>query len=354
MPEQTQEMVRRSFDPSAPAYKDYDENLIALIKNSVMPREATNADTYFLLELSARYGLDPFAREIWAAKMKGKTGEAGGVSILVGRDGLLSIAERHKSYRGFRNLPVYEHDTFAYDSEARLMPDGTYSHVTHSFDVTKDRGKLLGAWAEVYRNGRPPTFFYAPLEDYLPKSEKKLEYSPWSSQINVMIAKCALATALRLAFRISGLYIEEEMAQALSMPESQEYQATVWPEDEELASYLQALFVAAEDAKPGSWLPGKVTATMEATEDYELLVEQLVEEIERSGGEVPERGAIEGEVIMDFERAPATGEEVAEAEVEEVEFPDDLTPEQRADAEKIGFGDDVQDPPQPGTQTSID
>jgi phage recombination protein Bet len=324
MSEQTQEMVRRSFDPSAPAYKDYDEGLISLIKNSVMPREATNADTYFLLELSSRYGLDPFAREIWAAKMKGKTGEAGGVTIMVGRDGLLSIAERHKSYAGFRNHPVYENDSFAYDSEPRKMPDGTYSHVKHSFDVTKDRGKLLGAWAEVYRKGRPPTFFYAPLEDYLPKSEAKLQYSPWSSQINVMIAKCALATALRLAFRISGLYIEEEMTQALSMPESQEYVTTVWPEDEELASYLQALFAAAEDAKPGSWLPGKVTATMEETEDYEQLAEQLAEEILSAGGTVPERGAIEGDVIMEFERAPVTEEEVAEAEfeaVEEVEFP---------------------------------
>lgn len=307
--------VRRAFDPSIAQYKKWDDDLIRLVKNSIMPPEATNADTYFLLELAGRYGLDPFAREIWAAKMKGKTGEKGGVTILVGRDGLLSIAERNPSYRGFRNQPVYREDTFSYSDTARKMSDGTFSHVKHSFDVTADRGELLGAWAEVYRDGRPPVFFWAPLDDYLPKSEKKLQYSPWSTTLNVMIAKCALATTLRLAFRISGLYIEEEMAQAL-IPSDETYAAPSWPEDEELAARLSSLFAAAEAAKPGSWLPGKVTATLEtceSVEDYQGLAARLEEVIRETGGTVPAAEPMDTE----FDRVV-----VAEEEIEDAEFAD--------------------------------
>lgn len=339
--------LRRAFNPEKASYKAWDDDLIRLVASSVMPPEATNADTYFLLELAGRYGLDPFAREIWAAKMKGKTGEKGGVQILVGRDGLLSIAERHPEYKGNRNHAVYANDEFHYDSEPRKMPDGTYSHVRHSFSVTGDRGELLGAWAEVYRKGRPATFFYAPLSDYLPTSEKKLQYSPWATMKNVMIAKCALATALRIAFRISGLYIEEEMAQAMVPPQNQEYDvASSWPEDEALAKRLSDLFAAAEDAKPGSWLPGKITATLEgcdSTEEYEELASNLEDMIRSTGGTVPEPEPerMEFEKVHVQEGDPE--EEIEDAEVvaesSEESRVTPPTPEEVAEAEQIPFGE---------------
>lgn len=286
--------TRRTADVTRADFEKFDDALVRLVQAAIMPPEATNADTYFLLLISARYGLDPFLREIWAAKMKGKTGDKGGVAILVGRDGLLSIAERHRSFRGFRNQAVYENDDFTYDSEPRKMPDGSFTHVRHSFDVTKDRGTLLGAWAEVYRQGRPPVFFWAPLMDYLPTSERKLEYSPWKSMRNVMIEKCALSTALRIGFRITGIYVEDEMWSALqpSVEHPQVVEASNWPEDEALASWLGLLFDAAEEAAPGSWLPGKRHAALDACEsgeDYVALADRLEEFIQERGGKVPEQ-----------------------------------------------------------------
>lgn len=297
--------TRRTVDVTRADFEKFDDQLVALVRSAIMPPEATNADTYFLLLLSARYGLDPFLREIWAAKMKGRTGEQGGVAIMVGRDGMLSIAERHRTFRGFRNQAVYENDEFSYDAEPREMPDGTFSHVRHSFDVTKDRGRLLGAWAEIYRQGRPPVFFWAPLEDYMPTSERKLEYSPWRSMKNVMIEKCALSTGLRVAFRITGIYIEEEMWSALQpVPEQVQVEESRWPEDERLAEWLALLFDAAEEAQPGSWLPGKRHAALEACEtgeDYVNLAERLEEFIQERGGTVPEQPEpeqpVEGEVV---------------------------------------------------------
>lgn len=298
--------IRRTLDVTRADYKDFDEDLVRLVQSSIMPPDASNADTYFLLQLAARYKLDPFAREIWAVPTRGKNGERKGTLILVGRDGLLAVAERHRTFRGFRNLPVYENDEFSYEAEPREMPDGTFSHVRHSFKVTEDRGKLLGAWAEAYRKDRPAVFFYAPLEQYFPKSEKKAEYSPWSTTLDVMIAKCALATSLRLAFRISGLYLEEEMEQARRHEPDRggEYVGPDYGDDPVVEARLRQLFAAAEEAQPGSWLPGKVNVTLsqlESHEDRVALMAYLEQFILDRGGEVPLADVIESELAVDQE-----------------------------------------------------
>lgn len=313
--------IRQPYEIGKAAFKAYDDDLIRLIRSSIMPPEATTSDTYYLLQLSARYGLDPFAREIWAAKMKGRTGEQGGVAILVGRDGLLAIAERSRSFRGFRNQVVCENDSFEYDAEPREMPDGTFTHVRHTWGKPQDRGPILGAWAEVYREGRPPVFFYAPLDEYIPKSEKKLEYSPWRSMKSVMIGKCALATALRLAFRISGLYIEEELAEAMSNGKSVDRQALPdYGEDPKLALRLADLFAACEATVPGSFLPGKIRVTLaqrDTQEKKEALALELEEFIGKHGGVVPEERPADEEferveeADVELEEGPAEGDDAA-------------------------------------------
>ena len=312
--------IRRSLDVGRADYKDFDPDLVRLVTSSIMPPDASNADTYFMLQLAARYRLDPFAREIWAVPTKGKNGERKGTLILVGRDGLLSIAERHRTYRGFRNLPVYAKDEFSYEAEPREMPDGTFSHVKHSFKVTEERGELLGAWAEAYRKDRPPVFFYAPLGQYFPKSEKKAEYSPWSTTLDVMISKCALATALRLAFRISGLYLEEEMYQASTLEQRNvEYVGPDYGSDADLEARLRALFAAAEETEPGSWLPGKVNVTLagcESQEDREQLVVYLEQFILDRGGELP---VLESVVEEPPEQEPGENP-IPEPQVEEGDF----------------------------------
>lgn len=242
--------TKRGLHTGRPAYEDFHPAMRKLVKDSLLPREATDADLYYLLEMAATYRLDPFAREIWAVKMPGRNASQGGyLTIMVGRDGMLAIAERHPDYRGYRCQAVYANDTFEYTSDPREMPDGSHSHVKHSFSVIGDRGELLGAWAEVYREGKPPVFFFAKLEEY-DKSDN--EYSPWKKQKTVMIEKCALVTALRHAYRISGLYIADEMTNAMLAP-AKDVEAVAandgwnWGDDQNVKARLVDLFATLGD-----------------------------------------------------------------------------------------------------------
>jgi phage recombination protein Bet len=261
---------RNGMHLGEPAYKGYSQEMVKLIKQSIMPIEATDADLYYLLEMAATYKLDPFAKEIWAVKMPGKNAGKSGVVIMVGRDGMLAIAERNPDFRGLRKQAVYENDSFTYTADPREMPDGTFSHVKHEFSVIGDRGKLLGAWCEVYRHGRPPYFFFAPIEEYA----KGGDYSPWQKQRSVMIEKCAIATALRLAYRISGLYLADEMTNALLVPPGaqavQEFPAEAMMnlgDEPTLARWLLDLFDAAAKLWPQEFLPGKQRLLLAALDD---------------------------------------------------------------------------------------
>jgi phage recombination protein Bet len=257
--------------------------------------------------MAATYKLDPFAREIWAVKMPGKNASGSGVVIMVGRDGLLSIAERNPDYRGFRCEAYYENDSLKKLSQPVEQPDGTWTYVQHEFEINKDRGALLGAWAEVYRAGRPPVFFNAKLDEY---SKDNNEYSPWRRMKTVMIEKVALATALRLTYRISGLYLADEMTNAsLDRPDEAMKQTPVTAglnlgDDPQVASWLQMLLDKLAQAKPDAYLPGKQRLLL-APLDHEGRVElgaKLQAELYETTGELVELPSdeaeeVEGEVV---------------------------------------------------------
>lgn len=300
-------LAQREVGLGQPAYLQYDPAKIALIKSTLMPPEATDGDLYMLLELSARYKLDPFVRQIWAAKMKGAQGEKGGVVILIGRDGILSLAEQNPDYEGFDSGVVHEADDFKVDQSPGKPPE-----VTHTQGHPKDRGSILGAWCIAYRRGRRPRYFFAPYSEYVPKSEGKLKYSPWGTTPSVMIEKCAISTAHRLQFQITGLYEPDEMAAALAEQGQPSGPVPVdFGDDPTMALYLTQLFAAAEEARPGSFLPARQRAKLaeySSPEKRERLAAELAEFIEQHGGTVPEKVEVPSEDV-----------ELAEEEVEEVQ-----------------------------------
>lgn len=279
--------TKRGLHTGEPAYEQFAPAMRKLIKDSLLPSEATEADLYYLLEMAATYRLDPFARELWAVKMPGRNAAGGAyLTIMVGRDGMLAIAERHPDYRGYRCQAVYANDEFQYHSQPIAHPDGTHSHVEHSFTVIGDRGELLGAWAEVYRDGKPPVFFFAKLEEY-DKSDN--DYSPWRKQKTVMIEKCALVTALRHAYRISGLYIADEMTNALLAPAKEVEQVQDgqfnWGDDDDVKFRLADLFTVLGER----YTPAKQRVTLAGLDDdgRRDLIARLVKECEEAGIDVP-------------------------------------------------------------------
>lgn len=370
MPADTEERTAPEFDPGAgderhsklkdkepttaverarigsPAWADFDDRQVALVR-SLMPKEATAGDTYVLLELASRYQLDPFAREIWAAPMK-----QGKVAILIGRDGLLKIASRDPHYIGMTTRAVHENDDFELLDEpverrieAGEVPGLTsvWSYVRHKAGKPTDRGELVGAFCEVYKLGSPATFFYADLEEYMPQSEAKLQYSPWKQQKTVMIVKCAISNALRLAVRISGLYVEDEMTAVLDRGDVSNQPAPAdFGDDMELAQYLGDLFAAAEATRPGSFGPGlqrsKLAEAARAEDPEsarEALALEVAEFIEKYGGTVPPRPeALEGEVVDSEERTPEQVAEDDRARAERLRSVGVNVPEGEADADE--------------------
>jgi phage recombination protein Bet len=293
-----EQVTKRGLHTGRPAYEEFDKAMRALVKDTLLPDDASDADLYYLLEVAATYRLDPFAKEIWAIKMPGRNASAKGtLTIMVGRDGLLAIAERHPDFRGFRNAEVYENDSFSYEDEPRQMPDGTFSHVRHSFDVTKDRGPLLGSYAEVYREGRPAVFFWAPLNEYDKSSAEGA--SPWKKQLTAMIRKVSLANSLRLAYRISGLYIADEMtSQPLEQaPEAVGEDLTNWGDDEAVKARLVDLFFALDES------PAKVKLKLAGMSDQDRvdLIDELEAECEKRGVELPPPRDPDEAVVTDEE-----------------------------------------------------
>ena len=288
-----------------PAYTNFSDEMRKLIRQSIMPADSSDADLYYLLEMAATYKLDPFAREIWAVKMPGKNGAKANIAILIGRDGMLSIAERNPDYRGFRCQSIHEDDEFSYDDKPRKMPDGTYSHVRHKHGKMGQRGPLLGAWAEVYRHNRPPVYFEAPIEEYA----RSGEYSPWNKQTSVMIQKCALATALRLAYRVSGLYLADEMTNAVFTDATTSTTATPagptldFGDDPEVAAWLTDLFAALAAADPDNYLPGKQRLLVaNRADDLEALATELqVQVLEKTGEVIPKPSIIDADVVSEDE-----------------------------------------------------
>lgn len=190
-------------DVTQRARDGYDAKTIALIKNTVASG-ATDAELGLFLEVSARYQLDPFAKEIWCVKMPGKNGSGGSMGIIVARDGFLKIANRHPDFLGMHSDTVCENDEFTKEW------DGDRVIVKHVAGKPGERGKIVGAFAVVRRKDKTDSFFYAALSEYRPRSEAKLKYSPWGAQESAMIIKCAEAVALRKAFSVSGVMGEGE------------------------------------------------------------------------------------------------------------------------------------------------
>ena len=83
---------------------------VNLIRATVA-RDASDAELAMFLELCARYRLDPFAGQIYCAKMRSENGEGGRVQIIVGRDGFLKIAKDHQDFEGFDSDVVRENDS---------------------------------------------------------------------------------------------------------------------------------------------------------------------------------------------------------------------------------------------------
>lgn len=264
----------------------FDAEQVNLIRDTVA-KGASLPQLHLFLELAARYELDPFTGQIWCANMGGQNGGSGAMVIMVGRDGFLAIANRNPEFEGMDGDVVRANDDFKVE-----MVKGERV-VTHNYTTTTDtvasfegdghvmaddgRGPILGAWAMVYRQGRKPTYFFARMEEYLPKSQNKREKSPWGAQESAMILKCAESTALRKAFNITGLVGAEEAARQLASGEPEPEALNLDSVPEEARERVADLIFEANELRPGSYRPARVKLMFagKSPEEVEKLILDL-------------------------------------------------------------------------------
>jgi phage recombination protein Bet len=160
---------------------------VETIKRTVAS-DANTDELRMFLHIAKTYGLDPFNKEIFFWKIKGKP------TIMTSRDGYLKIADRHEEYNGLVSDVVRENDKF------RRKAQG----IDHEYGT--NRGDIIGAYALVYRKDREyPVYVFAPFQEYFAGTRV------WTQYPSAMILKVAESMALKRAFTVSGLVTAEEM-----------------------------------------------------------------------------------------------------------------------------------------------
>ena len=194
---------------------DFTPSQLTTIKNTVA-KDTNNLEFDLFMNAARSYSLDPFRKQISAIVFNKNKPDKRNMTIIVGRDGLRSIAQRCGDYR-----PASEPPQYIYDAELKgeLNPIGIVSVSTllHKQDKNGDWFPVFGEayWDE-----------YAPIKDewgeneqgkWKPTGRKTLDTSgQWGKMARVMLLKCAEAAALRAGWPdvFSGLYAEEELDQS--------------------------------------------------------------------------------------------------------------------------------------------
>jgi phage recombination protein Bet len=168
-----------------------------------------------------RTGLDPFSKQIYAIKRKGK------MTVQVSIDGLRAIAERTGELSGSQRF--------------WCGPDGEWK------DVWLSEKPPAAAKCVVYRKDCSHPFVgIAVFRDY------NAGVNLWLKMPSVMLGKCAEAQALRAGFPadLSGLYATEEMHQADSQSVAVSVQDVSSLPDAQQPAQQAAPALAAAPAEP--------------------------------------------------------------------------------------------------------
>lgn len=160
---------------------------IATIQSTVA-KGTTKVELAYFLSLAKSVGLNPFNKEIWCYK-----DNKGNLLIFSGRDGFLKKAQENSAFNGVRSSEVCENDEFGIDIANNV--------INHTIKVG-DRGKIVGAYAIVFRKGGEPTVEWCEFKTY------DKGYNAWKTHPAEMIKKVAESHALKKAFGITGVLVE--------------------------------------------------------------------------------------------------------------------------------------------------
>ena len=160
---------------------------IATIQSTVA-KGTSKVELAYFLSLAKSVGLNPFNKEIWCYK-----DNKGNLLIFSGRDGFLKKAQQNPAFNGIRSAEVCENDVFGIDVANNV--------INHTVGV-QDRGKIIGAYAIVFRKDGEPTVEWVQFDAY------NKGFNAWKTHGAEMIKKVAESHALKKAFGITGIQVE--------------------------------------------------------------------------------------------------------------------------------------------------
>lgn len=182
---------------------------IEVIKKTVCPAGIPDAEfKLFILKCQAS-GMNPLLGEAFCIKRNQNIGTKDApkwievFAFTPGEQGMEGRADDFSDYHGLRAAAVYAND--------KIVIDASTGEVSHQYNpVDPNRGRLLGAWCIVYREGRKTPVEFVRLEEYIDLRNPK-----WNSSPATMIVKCARAAGLRRAYpnAFDGVFVREELSE---------------------------------------------------------------------------------------------------------------------------------------------
>lgn len=164
---------------------------VAIIKSTVA-RNTSNTELALFLQVAKGFDLNPFKKEIWCYK-----DSRNNLIMFAGRDGFLSLAQRNSNFAGIRSCEVRAKDDFEIDVANKKI-----KHTITGWG--EDRGKLVGAYAIVFRKNGEPTIEVVEFKRY------DKGRNTWKTHPEDMIKKVAETKALKKAMGISGLQTQDD------------------------------------------------------------------------------------------------------------------------------------------------
>lgn len=175
-------------------FEGYSSEDLRVMRSNVA-KDTSSSEFKYFLNVARASGLNPFLKEIWCYK-DGK----GNQIIFAGKDGFLKKAQTNPLFNGMRSSEICENDQFSIDI--------ANNKIIHNIADIAHRGEITGAYAIVFRKNGEPTIELVNINVY-----KKIypgRETPWKTHTAEMIKKVAEVHALKKAFGISELQLEED------------------------------------------------------------------------------------------------------------------------------------------------